>query len=411
MKQDLVRILRDIFTSSGYNVTDSFRHDLIAERNGLKTFIKLSYYPDLTELREFVSQISEGEGLYVIAGEANDEVIRQAEASGLKVWRRDDMALKIGRAILADMEGSTAELDLLESSRKKPVNRSDEIAKEAINAIFGTGSSPHVEKSALEQPVSHFSRPSEPVANRVTEIQYYRPSVSSSDSEDVEISGTPGILESPDIFEVPNVPEEPCLEAPASPIQKVAMDSVIMTLHSPPVSVSKDRAISIAMPHVREANTAVLKFVPFWQYHYSLGVEHRYKSKIIDISGDGSGCLNALNGNLEEVRLTDVRESVVVPDVEYDVKIPVTTNEEAQKQLLDMIVDEYTRDLRFDASQGDAIISEHKKFKPTPSDINLQLDLVYVPVWVIKGQRDFLEINAYSGEVLQNPVDDDVEFV
>ena len=412
MKQDLVRILRDIFTSSGYDVTDSFRHDLIAQRNGLKTFIKLSYAPDLTEIREFVSQITDGEGLYVIAGEANDEVLRQAEASGLKVWRRDDMALKIGRAVLADMEGSTAELDLLEISRKKPVNRSDDIAKEAINAIFGTGSSPHVEKSALEEPlVSCFSRPSTAVAERVTEVQFYRPNVNSSESEDVEILETPELSVTPGILEVPDVAEEPRVEAPASPIQKVPMDSVIMSLHSPPVSVSRDRAISIAMPHVRGANTAILKFVPFWQYHYSLAVEHRYKSKIIDISGDGSGCLNALNGNLEEMRLTDVRESVVVPDVEYDVKMPVTTNEEAQKQLLDMVIAEYTRDLRFDASQGDAIISEHKKFKPIPSDINLQLDLVYVPIWVIKGQKDSLEINAYSGEVLQNPVDDDVEFV
>ncbi len=412
MKQDLVRILRDIFTSSGYDVTDSFRHDLIAQRNGLKTFIKLSYAPDLTEIREFVSQITDGEGLYVIAGEANDEVLRQAEASGLKVWRRDDMALKIGRAVLADMEGSTAELDLLEISRKKPVNRSDDIAKEAINAIFGTGSSPHVEKSALEVPlVSCFSRPSTAVAQRVTDIQYYRPNVSSSESENVEILETPEISEIPDILEVPDVPQEPRVETPASPIQKVPMDSVIMSLHSPPVNVSKERAISIAMPHVRGANTAILKFVPFWHYHYSLAVEHRYKSKIIDISGDGSGCLNALNGNLEEMHLTDVRESVVVPDVEYDVKMPVTTNEEAQKQLLDMVIAEYTRDLRFDASQGDAIISEHKKFKPIPSDINLQLDLVYVPIWVIKGQKDSLEINAYSGEVLQNPVDDDVEFV
>lgn len=412
MKQDLVRILRDIFTSSGYNVTDSFRHDLIAERNGLKTFIKLSYGPDLTEIREFVSQITDGEGLYVIAGEANNEVLRQAEASGLKVWSRDDMALKIGRAVLADMEGSTAELDLLETSRKKPVNRSDEIAKEAINAIFGTGSSPHVEKSALEEPlVSRFSRPSAPVVERVTEVQYYRPNATSSESEGVEILETPDISETSGLSEVQDVPEEPRVEAPVSPVQKVPMDSVIMSLHSPPINVSRDRAVSIAMPHVRGANTAILKFVPFWQYHYSLGVEHRYKSKIIDISGDGSGCLNALNGNLEEMRLTDVRESVVVPDVEYDVKMPVTTNEEAQNQLLDMIVDEYTRDLRFDDSQGEAIISEHKKFKPNPSDINLQVDLVYVPIWEIKGQRNSLEINAYSGEVLQNPVDDDVEFV
>nr|WP_319508849.1 hypothetical protein [uncultured Methanolobus sp.] len=400
-----MRILRDIFTSSGYDVTDSFRYDLIAEKNGLKTFIKLSYSPDPLEVKEFVSQITEGEGLYVIAGEANEEVLHQAEAYGLKIWGRDDLALKIGRAVLADMEGATAELDLLETARKKPVNRSDEFAKEAINAIFGTGSSPYVEKGALEDTgVTYMPKPAVSAVERVAEIKYYRPKSMSQEpvSQDTEI------LEEPDVAEESYV-EAPV--APVAPVQKMPADSVIMNLHSSPVNISRDRALSIAIPYVSGATRAVLKFVPFWKYDYSLGVEHRYKSKIIDISGDGTGCLNALNGNTESMRLTDVRESVVVPNVQYDVKAPATTGEEARKQLLDMIVDEYTRDLRFDATQGEAIISEHKRFKPLPSDINLQVDLVYVPIWEIKGQRNSVEINAYSGEVLQNPVDDDVEFV
>ncbi|WMW21831.1 hypothetical protein RE476_10685 [Methanolobus mangrovi] len=402
MKQDLVRILRDIFTSSGYDVTDSFRYDLIAEKNDLKTFIKLSYNPDPLEVKEFASQITEGEGLYVIAGEANEEALRQAEASGLKVWSRDDLALKIGRAVLADMEGATGEFDLLETARKKPVNMSDEFAKQAINAIFGTGTSPHVEKAALEDSgVMYMPKPAIPAVERVAEVKYYRPRSMPYDS----------VPEETEILEAPDVMEEAPVEAPVAPVQNMPMDSVIMNLRSSPVNVSGDRALSIAIPYVSGATTAVLKFVPFWKYDYSLGVEHRYKSKIIDISGDGSGCLNALNGNSESMRLNDVRESVVVPNVHYDVKTPVTTGEEARKQLLDMIVDEYTRDLRFDATQGEAIISEHKRFKPLPTDINLQVDLVYVPIWEVKGQRNSVEINAYSGEVLQNPVDDDVEFV
>jgi uncharacterized membrane protein YkoI len=156
---------------------------------------------------------------------------------------------------------------------------------------------------------------------------------------------------------------------------------------------------------------AILKFVPFWKYDYSLGVEHRYRSKIIDISGDGSGFINALNGNQEEMTLEGVQKTVAVPNVEYDVKMPVTTEEEATDKLLVDIIEEYTRDLRFDDMQGDAIISEHKRFKPAPSDIDLKVELVYVPVWEVKGQRNSVEINASNGEVLRNPVDDDVEFV
>lgn len=405
-----MRILRDIFTSSGYDVTDSFRYDLVAEKNGSKTFIKLTYDPDTAELIDFAGQITDGNGLYVVAGDINNSIIAQASSSGISIWGRDDIALMIGRAVLADMEGTTSELDLFAGVVKKPVSKVDEVAQEAINAIFGTGSSTLVEQKALEEPqVSLAEKPPSHPVERVAEVKFYRPGAMSSARPPVE----PEVQYEASIPEpvVQEYREEPVNVAPPVPQSRVPDDSIVMSLHSSPVNISQERAFSIAAPHVRGANAAILKFVPFWKYNYSLSVEHRYRSKIIDISGDGSGCLNALNGNVETMHLDDIQKTVSVPNVEYDVKMPVTTEEEANKQLLDMVVDEYTRDLRFDATKGDAIISEHKRFKPAASDINLNVELVYVPIWEIKGQRNSVEINAYSGEVLQNPVDDDVEFV
>ena len=67
--------------------------------------------------------------------------------------------------------------------------------------------------------------------------------------------------------------------------------------------------------------------------------------------------------------------------------------------------------LRFDDTKGEAIISEHKRFKPAVEDISLQIDLVYVPIWEVKGPRNSVELNAHTGEVLTHPVDDDVEFM
>lgn len=410
MKQELVRILRDIFISSGYEMSESFRYDLIAEKNGSKTFIKLSYDPDLEDIRDFESQVTEGQGLYVLAGDASDRFLVQARNSDLWVWTRDDLALKIGRAILADMEGTTTELELLETSSKKPaLNKVDEVAQEAINAIFGTGSSPHVEPKALEDSLaSRSTRLSDVQDETPAEVQYYRPRATPPSIE----PATEGSYVSEAYNEPEAIPEdEPLPEPSLTPERPPSEEPITMSLHSPPVNISLDRAYSIATPHIHGVNAAVLKFVPFWMYDYSLNVEHRYRSKIIDISGDGSGYLNALNGNAEEMTLTNIQKTVTVPNVEYDVKMPVTTEEEATNRLLDDIIDEYTRDLRFDDMQGDAIISEHKRFKPTTSDVNLNVELVYVPVWEIKGQRNSVEINASSGEVLKNPVDDDVEFV
>ncbi|MBP1910522.1 hypothetical protein [Methanolobus bombayensis] len=410
MKQELVRILRDIFISSGYDMSDSFRYDMVAEKNGIKTFIKLSYNPDLDDIKDFESQLTEGQGLYIMAGEVSDTFLLQALNCGLSVWTRDDLAAQIGRAILADMEGSTTELELLEPSAKKAaLNSVDEVAKDAIDAIFGTGSSPHVETSALEESLA--SRPPRPPVipeETPTEVQYYRPRAEAPASE-------PAIEPSfvSETFEGPEAKSETEFLSGYTPSTtgSPSDDPVIMSLHSSPVNISVDRAYSIAAPHIRGANAAMLKFVPFWKFDYSLGVEHRYRSKIIDISGDGSGYINALNGNKEEMDLENIQKTVAVPNVEYDVKMPVTTEEEATDKLLNDIVEEYTRDLRFDDMQGDAIISEHKRFKPALSDIDLKVELVYVPVWEVKGQRNSVEINASNGEVLRNPVDDDVEFV
>ncbi|WMW23904.1 hypothetical protein RE474_07265 [Methanolobus sediminis] len=411
MKQELVRILRDIFISAGYDMSESFRFDLIAEKDGSKTFIKLSYNPDLEDIRDFKGQVTEGQALYILAGEVTNSFLLNARDIGLTVWTRDDMAVRIGRAILADMEGTTKDLQLLDGlCTKKPASSSvDEVAKEAINAIFGTGSSPHVEEKALEEslasrpPRSPFIPDEKPM-----EVQYYRPRAAPP-----SVEMTPEGSYVSEAFDEPEVKtEEEFIQEPLPVLEKPAtQEPVVMSLHSPPVNISVDKAYSLAAPHIRGANAAILKFVPFWMYSYSLNVEHRYRSKIIDISGDGSGYLNALNGNQEEMRLQNIQKTVAVPNVEYDVKMPAITEEETTKKLLEDVIEEYTRDLRFDNTQGDAIISEHKRFKPAASDINLSVELVYVPVWEVKGQRNSVEINASSGEVLRNPVDDDVEFV
>ncbi|MBN2109998.1 MAG: hypothetical protein JW705_02775 [Methanosarcinaceae archaeon] len=384
MKQDLVRILRDIFSSAGYNVADSHRHDLIAEKSGRRTYVRLSSDPDLMELRDFVSQMPDGEGLYVVTGSAGSDILQYAEDSGIKVWDRDELSFQIGRAVLADMEGVASELDLLSGQSKRRATASsaspaisttlaaDEIAKVAIDSIFGKGTA-FKEKGPAEEGPSLFGN-----SKRIPEPV------------------------------IANAPARQQSDVPEAALQA---DSILLNLHSAPVNMSREHAISTARSHVYNCRDILLKLVPFWKYEYCLSTEQRYRSKIIDISGEGSGCMNALNGNNEQLELYDIRESVAIPDVPYEVKHPVRTEEEARNELLVSIIDEHTKDLRFDNTQGEAIISEHKRFRPSPDDIELNLKLVYVPVWEVKGPRNSIEINAYNSEVLCNPVDDDAEFV
>lgn len=85
--------------------------------------------------------------------------------------------------------------------------------------------------------------------------------------------------------------------------------------------------------------------------------------------------------------------------------------QEAETTLLSEIIEEYTKDVRFSNVVREAMISEHKIFKPTADDIRFNIELVYVPIWEVKGSRNSIEINAYTQKILTEPVDDDVEFI
>lgn len=368
MKQGLLQILRDIFSSSGYNVTESYRYDMVAEKNGYKTLIKLGAYPDSADIKNFAEHATDGMGLYVATYKMADELYQYATNCGLVVWDRDDVALQIGRAVLADIEGTTADLELIPpvDQQASTQTTSAGFGEDSLFGMFGQGN------ATKKMPASP-----EPIST--PQPQWSR-----------NVFAQPEPVQSP-----PDEPNPP----------------MVLNLHAVPLNVSKEQAINIAKQHIGIVSDVYLKFVPFWKYEYSISVEQQYKSKIIDISGNGVGCLNALNGNNETLELKEVYDSIEVPDETYEVKGPILTRGEANKDLLKKIIEDHTKDIRFDSMSGDTIISEHKLFKPSAEDVNLEIDMVYLPIWELNGRKSSVEISGYNAEVLCNPVDEDVEFM
>ena len=371
MKQGLLKILRDIFSSSGYNVTESYRYDMVAEKNGYKTLIKFGTYPDYSDIKNFADQATDGTGLYVVSNVMADDLYQYAIESGLMIWNRDDVALQIGKAVLADIEGTTAELELVTpvSRQTSAKTMNTDFTAKKDDSIFGM----FAQSDAPEKTPA----PPQPIP-------------------------TPPQQQWGGMFSQ----QDPVQSAPEQPKPAMMLD-----LHTMPLSVSKERAIVIAKQHVGIVNDVFLKFVPFWTYRYSIDIEQQYKSKIIDISGNGNGCLNALNGHDEKLEFNEVCDSVEVQDDGYEIKGPILTRDEANQSLLDKIINEHTEDIRFDSMIGDTIISEHKLFKPSNEDVNLELEMIYVPIWELNGRNNSVEISAHDGNVLCNPVDDDVEFI
>ncbi|WP_321420098.1 hypothetical protein [uncultured Methanomethylovorans sp.] len=359
MKQELLRILRDVFRSAGYSANESSRYDLIAEKDGYKTIIKFGSDPDMSDIKLFADQALEGIGLYVSTTDVNLDVKHYGENLGLIIWDRDEVAVHIGRAVLADIEGTASELELVRTPSAYSNGYSCETSEpRSFSNVFRGAAMPARENAT---PSYHSTTPASPFAQVI---------------------------------------------APTHTI-----NSVNLELQAAPLKLTKDRASVMGKPHVQTVQAVILKLVPFWRYSYSLKVEKKYKSKIIDISGEGVGYLNALNGNISNIAINEVSDVLELPDNEYELKTQIITQTQAKDSILNMLIDEHTKDLRFDDTKGEAIISEHKRFKPAIEDINLQIDLIYVPIWEVKGPRNSVELNAHTAEVLTHPVDDDVEFI
>jgi hypothetical protein len=39
------------------------------------------------------------------------------------------------------------------------------------------------------------------------------------------------------------------------------------------------------------------------------------------------------------------------------------------------------------------------------------MELVHIPIWEVRGKRNSVEINAYNAKVLEQPMDEDAEFL
>ncbi|UGV40441.1 hypothetical protein J7W08_10280 [Methanococcoides orientis] len=406
MKEKLAELLTNIFTTSGHSVSESDTVDLIVEKNDHRTYILLTSQPDPAQIKNFADQIRDGVGLYVTMQKMEPELYDYATHVGLITWDRDELSLQIGKAVIADLEGNATDLQLVAYD----VDSNAMIADQLASRSTGFSGSFEISSEISSPSVEPFtpSAPQMPTQEEQDGFNIWATSPEMQQADTVERyqETKRTYMEAP----VTTAPEhqQSLWEAPTPVPQPVPST---LDLHTAPIKLEKERAAAMAKSEIGIPEDVVLKFVPFWNYAYAVKAEHRFKNKVIDISGQGQGCLNALNGNKEELELHQVNDRVTLPDDNYEIKSKMIDQKEAESTLISNIIEEYTKDVRFNNVVGEAMISEHKMFKPSMDDIRFKIDLVYVPIWEVKGARNSVEINAYTQEILTNPVDDDVEFM
>ena len=189
--------------------------------------------------------------------------------------------------------------------------------------------------------------------------------------------------------------------AAAAPSAPVDEHSGISILHFP-VKLSEQAAVRTAGIQ----GAAKLRFMPYYLIHYTSSGEQVYKDRRIPFDADGWGAINAINGIKLDLDGTKVEESEIPSNAEVsDAHI---TKEEANERMVTELIERLTQKVRIKQEKGDAIFYEEKTLKPDRKNITVETKQVYIPVWQIRGKK-IVEVNAFTGELLSEPMDEGVE--
>jgi hypothetical protein len=171
-----------------------------------------------------------------------------------------------------------------------------------------------------------------------------------------------------------------------------------------PVKVDEKRARAIS----GESGNGILRFIPYWRYHYRSSGQKGYGSQVVTFNAEKKGAMNAINGaetgeELGQAEVSPVPVSAVVLQ-------PMVPKAEAEEKLRNRVIGELTQKVRIRQAKGDTIFYEERIFKPERKDIEIDLELVHVPVWQFRGKK-FVELNAVTGVVLTEPMDTGAELL
>ncbi len=352
MSNNLLNVIKEVFSTYNYSVSASEQgFDLIAEKPGNRVGIKLVDDASADELKTLLDGLKGNDikVLFITMASFSDEVKKLCSQREALLWDRQELERQIGKAVLYGCDTSAPPKDII--------------------------------------------RPSGDFSSLTGEL--YARSTPPPQKQDQAVEAE----------------EEPAKKkAKAKPAPEP--EGVAIPLHAIPIRVKSSDAIKISGAIGRAEDVEVsLKFIPFWKYSYSLDVQSKYRDLTIPLSSKGSKIINAINKQISVAPAAEPVESVELPDAPYNVEESVVTQEEASAMAIKAIIEENTKTVRFKGTQGEAAIVEHKKFQPRPQDIEMSMELLYIPFWAVRSHKGYMEINAYDGKPTKMPIDDGAEIL
>ncbi|MDO9550545.1 MAG: hypothetical protein Q7J03_06175 [Methanoregula sp.] len=191
------------------------------------------------------------------------------------------------------------------------------------------------------------------------------------------------------------------ISAAAPTAAKEEEPSGITLLHLP-IKITEQAAIRTAGVQ----GVAKLRFIPHFLFHYTSSGEQVYKDRRIPFDADGWGAINAINGIRIDLDEKMVEETEIPGGA--DVCDSHIRKDEASERIINELIERLTQKVRIKQEKGDAIFYEEKVLKPDRKNITVDSKQIYIPVWQIRGKK-IVEVNAFTGELLSEPMDEGCE--
>lgn len=386
MSNNLLNVIKEVFSTYNYSVSPSQQgFDLLAEKPGNKVGIKVADGASADDLKQFLDSLNGNnvKVLFVTMAGFSEDVKKLGKQGDVLLWDRSELEKQIGKAVLSGCESGTT-----------PFSADIEVAKKPSDISSLT------QELYAHSPVKPAPQPQPQAQPRAA-----KPAPAADAGDVIEAVG-----EEPVKKPVARAKPKPEAEEVAEAADE--LDGASIPLHTIPIKIKGSDAVRISGAIGRAEDVEVsLKFIPFWKYDYILDVQARYRDMTVPLNSKGSKMINAINKSVELAPTSKPIETVELPDAPYNVEMSVVTEDEANAMAIKAIIEENTKTVRFKGTQGEAAIVEHKKFQPKPSDVDMQMELLYIPYWVIRSHKGYMEINGYDGKPTKMPMDDGAEIL
>jgi len=419
MKQELIRLLTEMFKSYGYETFEGTFCDIVGKRQDYEIWVKFDIDGNLNALERFTQQANGKNSLYITTKKikgGEETVRRYANDTGVIIWDRDTLARNVGVFMVENLSRETLEsvvgnycLESLLDQKKNfdPVS------------IFANSKNPSVGTlPEFYQPVDMESIRNRQADRNPADANEFKDLFDAVDEKEISdilfagVSADRKAEQKPsEYIEAPTpLPQSHDIPEPV-PGKFHAGRKETLGIHASKINMPIERAEAAGKAAFGDVRDISLKFVPYWQYSYTLQVDRKIGNDQVKMSASGDGLINAVNGLEDSIDLGDVGTQTEIPDIEYVMKQPQITKEEAQKTILEKLKKAHTKEIKSNDMDAQSIIYQNKVFRPQDKDFGIKITQVFASIWEVQGKKASLELNAYNGQQLSNPADDGAEFV